>query len=42
MLTGGPEPRPRKLAANLAADVAGSSRLMAEDEGASVPRRSGR
>ena len=33
--------RRRKLAAILAADVAGSSRPVAEDEGAAPPRRSG-
>jgi len=32
----------RRLAAILAAGAAGSSRLMAEDQGALVPRSSGR
>ena len=36
-----PEARRRKLAAILAADVAGFSRPVAEDEGAPPPRRSG-
>ncbi len=43
MAAGFPIARRRKLAAvlALAADVAGSSRPVAEDEGAAPPRRSG-
>ncbi len=42
MITGVPEARRLKLAAILAADLAGSSRLAAEDERALLPCRSGR
>ena len=41
MAAGGPEARRRKLAAILAADVAGSPRPEAEDERALLPRRGG-
>jgi hypothetical protein len=41
MAAGVPIARRRKLAAILAADVAGSSLPVAEDEGAALPPRSG-
>jgi hypothetical protein len=41
MAAGFPIARRRKLAAALAADVAGSSRPVAEDEGAAPPPRCG-
>ncbi len=41
MAAGVPIARRRKLAAILAADLAGSSRAVAEDEGTAPPRRSG-
>ena len=42
MITGVPEARRLALTAILAADVAGSTRLMDEDERALLPWRSGR
>ena len=41
MAAGVPIARRRELTAILAAEVAGSSRPVAEDEGAAPPRRSG-